>query len=63
LPEADLKAVLEPFVRQEASRNRQTGGTGLGLTIASNLMAALGGDLRLANRPQGGLRVTIIGGR
>lgn len=59
LPEADLAAVLEPFVRQEASRNRQTGGTGLGLTIALNLMHTLGGRLSLSNRASGGLRVEL----
>ncbi len=59
LPESDLQTVLQPFVRQESSRNRQTGGTGLGLSIALNLMTALGGRLVLANRAQGGLRVTL----
>ncbi len=59
LPESDLQSVLQPFVRQESSRNRQTGGTGLGLSIALNLMTALGGRLVLANRAQGGLRVTL----
>jgi signal transduction histidine kinase len=63
LPEDALKTVLEPFVRQETSRNRQTGGTGLGLTIAHNLMTALGGSLVLSNLPSSGLRVEIRGPR
>jgi len=59
LPESDLETVLQPFVRQESSRNRETGGTGLGLSIALNIMTAMGGGLVLANRPEGGLRVTL----
>lgn len=57
-PEA-LEAILQPFVRLETSRNRDTGGTGLGLAIAHNLMQALGGSIRLSNRPEGGLRVEL----
>nr|WP_232478987.1 ATP-binding protein [Roseomonas rosulenta] len=56
IPEAELEAVFTPFRRLEASRNRETGGTGLGLTIARNILRAHGGDVVLTNRPQGGLR-------
>ncbi len=56
IPEAELEAVFAPFKRLEASRNRETGGTGLGLTIARNILRAHGGDVVLANRPGGGLR-------
>ncbi|BDG73370.1 ATP-binding protein [Roseomonas fluvialis] len=56
IPEAELEAVFAPFRRLEASRNRETGGTGLGLTIARNILRAHGGDVVLANRPGGGLR-------
>ena len=55
IPEAELEAVFTPFRRLEGSRNRETGGTGLGLTIARNILRAHGGDVVLQNRPQGGL--------
>lgn len=51
--------VFEPFFRIEGSRSRETGGSGLGLAIARNIARAHGGDVTLANRPQGGLAVTI----
>lgn len=51
--------VFAPFVRLEDSRSRDTGGTGLGLTIARTIARAHGGDVVLANRPEGGLRVRI----
>lgn len=57
IPEDQLAAVMEPFVRLEHSRNRETGGVGLGLTIAKNHIEADGGTLTLSNRPEGGLRV------
>ena len=55
VPEESLAAVLEPFVRLEGSRNRETGGVGLGLTIAKANIEANGGALRLANRRSRGL--------
>jgi signal transduction histidine kinase len=55
---ADLERVFEPFHRGEPSRNRETGGVGLGLPIARNILRAHGGDIALANRPAGGLRAT-----
>jgi signal transduction histidine kinase len=51
--------VFEPFVRVEASRNRSSGGVGLGLFIARELMRHQGGELHLANRPEGGLRAEV----
>jgi signal transduction histidine kinase len=57
--EADRDRVFEPFVRLEDSRNRDTGGTGLGLAIARTIARAHGGDVSFANRPEGGLRMTI----
>lgn len=59
IPEDQLTAVLEPFVRLEHSRNRETGGVGLGLTIAKSNIEAHSGSLVLANRPEGGLRATV----
>ena len=55
IPEAELDAVFAPFRRLEGSRNRETGGTGLGLTIARNILRAHGGDVVLHNRAGGGL--------
>jgi signal transduction histidine kinase len=59
IPEADLERPFEPFFRVEASRSRETGGTGLGLGIARNIARAHGGDITLRNRPEGGLEATI----
>ncbi|NMM27610.1 MAG: HAMP domain-containing protein [Glaciimonas sp.] len=54
-----LKRVFEPFYRIETSRSRQTGGTGLGLTIARNIAEQHGGILTLRNHPDGGLEVML----
>lgn len=50
----DLPHVFAPLYRGESSRNRRTGGAGLGLAIARRLLRAHGGDLEAANAPQGG---------
>ncbi len=60
IPEQELGSVLQPFYRLEASRNRDTGGAGLGLAIAQQLALAIGGALTLHNREGGGLQVTLI---
>ncbi len=59
IPESDMEKVFQPFVRLENSRNRDTGGTGLGLSIARNIVRAHGGELKLRNRPEGGLEVIL----
>ena len=56
---AAMAAVFEPFQRLEESRNRGTGGTGLGLTIARQVVEGHGGTISLANWPGGGLLVTV----
>lgn len=56
VPEDELEGVFQPFRRLETSRNRETGGTGLGLTIARNILRAHGGDVVLRNRAGGGLQ-------
>ena len=60
IPEAELAHVMEPFVRLEGSRNRETGGSGLGLTLARSAAQAHGGSLELSNRPEGGLVARIL---
>ncbi len=59
IPEDKWDAVFEPFVRIESSRNRQTGGAGLGLAISRQLTDRLGGSISLSNLDLGGLRVVI----
>jgi len=59
LAEAELERVFEPFYRVEASRNRATGGSGLGLTIARNIARVHGGDVVLRNRASGGLAAEL----
>jgi signal transduction histidine kinase len=59
IPAAELDRVFDPFYRLESSRSRETGGTGLGLTVARSTIRAHGGDIRLANRKGGGLSVTV----
>ncbi len=56
IPPSELDRVFEPFQRGEGSRNRETGGVGLGLPIARNILRAHGGDVTLANRAGGGAR-------
>ncbi|MBU2863468.1 HAMP domain-containing protein [Reinekea forsetii] len=60
IPEDHLEKVFEPYVRLEASRNRNTGGAGLGLSIARNIAHGLGGQLRLRNRIGFGLEAAVI---
>jgi signal transduction histidine kinase len=55
----ELARVTEPYYRPDASRNSATGGVGLGLSIAKDIALLHGGDLVLANRPQGGLCATL----
>lgn len=59
VPEADMERVFQPFFRGDAARGGETGGFGLGLTIARSVVRAHGGDVRLENRAEGGLRVVV----
>lgn len=59
IPEAQLQQVFVPFFRLEASRNRDTGGIGLGLATARAIALDHGGDIALTNRRGGGLRATV----
>ncbi|MFQ5509590.1 MAG: ATP-binding protein [Leptospirillia bacterium] len=54
-----MERVFEPFVRLEDSRNRDTGGVGLGLAIARGIARAHGGELHLRNRAGGGLEAVL----
>jgi signal transduction histidine kinase len=60
IPEEQLDKVFEPYVRLEGSRNRNTGGAGLGLSIARNIAHAHGGRLTLRNRIGSGLEAAVI---
>ncbi len=59
IPESDRQRVFEPFVRLESSRNEDTGGTGLGLTLVKAIVEGHGGAVKLENRPGGGLRAKM----
>jgi signal transduction histidine kinase len=59
IPEAERENVLRPFYRCETSRSRDTGGIGLGLSIASDTISAHGGKMALSETPGGGLTVEV----
>jgi len=59
IPPEELETVFEPFYRLESSRNRDTGGSGLGLSIARDVAQAHGGSVVLRNRPEGGLEACL----
>lgn len=60
IPPEKRADVFKPFFRLEASRNPMTGGVGLGLTIARDIVLGHGGELVLGDAPQGGLRATVL---
>src|SRR3546814_11722129 len=60
MAEDRMAEMMEPFTRMEGSRSRDTGGAGLGLALVRAIMAEHGGELRLANRPEGGLRASLV---
>ncbi|MBJ7498509.1 MAG: HAMP domain-containing protein [Sphingopyxis sp.] len=59
LTDEQIRTLIEPFARGEQSRNRATGGAGLGLSIARDIAEGEGGTLTLANRVDGGLDAVI----
>lgn len=59
IPPSELERVFSPFYRLEASRSFDTGGHGLGLTVAQTIVRAHGGEITLQNRSPRGLSVTI----
>ncbi len=59
IPPDQAEAVFDAFTRLEGSRNRDTGGVGLGLALARSIARDAGGDVVLSNRPGGGLDATI----
>ncbi len=60
IPDGDRTRVFEPFVRLEASRSSETGGSGLGLTLVKAIAEGHGGTIALENRSEGGLRARLI---
>jgi two-component system OmpR family sensor kinase len=59
VPAAEAERVFEPFYRREPSRNRDTGGIGLGLAVVRTISRAHGGDAELENRKGGGLTARV----
>jgi len=59
VPEGDLERIFEPFYRVAESRDRDSGGEGIGLAITAEVMKAHGGSARAANHDGGGLEVIL----
>ena len=59
VPAAELERIFEPFYRVAESRDRDSGGTGVGLAITARVVNLYGGTVRAQNSPTGGLRVEI----
>lgn len=59
IPPEEREQVFQPFYRLDSSRNLETGGTGLGLTIAKDVIRSHGGELRLEESPAGGVRARL----
>ncbi|MDX1490712.1 MAG: ATP-binding protein [Pseudohongiellaceae bacterium] len=59
VPDEELFNLTQPFYRLESSRNRDSGGVGLGLAITQNITQGHGGSLLISNREEGGLRVEV----
>jgi signal transduction histidine kinase len=60
IPADQREQVFAPFFRLEESRSRETGGTGLGLALARNIVRGHGGDITLEDRDGGGLVARVV---
>jgi signal transduction histidine kinase len=60
IPPDAIESVFRPYYRVDKSRNRTTGGVGLGLTVAQAIIQGHGGEIVLKNRPDGGLEARIV---
>jgi len=60
IPQESLDKVFDPFMRLESSRNRDTGGLGLGLALSRAIVSEANGEIKLENRPGGGLLARIV---
>jgi signal transduction histidine kinase len=60
IPSDKLEQVFDPFFRLEGSRSLETGGHGLGLSIARSIIRAHGGEIYLTNRRDGGVVATMV---
>ena len=59
IPEGELPYIFERLFRADKSRNRETGGAGIGLAIVKSIVSAHGGTVTAENRPGGGCRFTV----
>ena len=59
IPQADRERVFEPFIRLDESRDRGTGGAGLGLAIVQRVAANHGGTIEVRDSPLGGARFVL----
>ncbi len=60
IPKEKREEVFKPFTRLDKARNKDAGGSGLGLTIARDIIRSHGGEVLLNTSPQNGLRVSVI---
>ena len=60
MPPAERERLFEPFTRLDASRDRGSGGMGLGLAIVRSVAEWHGGSARITDSPLGGARVSIV---
>ena len=60
IPENLYDEVFKPFYRMDKARNSETGGVGLGMSIAKDIALSHGGDISLSLSSKGGLKVNII---